>query len=325
MGLGMNSIDFDSGHLFDSITPQARNEVSAEQLREQIRSRQNPDEMYEYIRTIPILFDQFHEALQFANNLLERTKRTKRPGGVWFIGDGGAGKSFLLEQILKRNQPEETTFSRTCPILYLTFSSRPTESDIMLTLLYQLGQDLNLIRNRNNAELEKILISALAAAKTIAILCDEAHHLWLNTLAPRVADRIGGRCGDLLKNIYDKSGVAFIFAGTPGLHNILEIDSQASTRWKGVFDLKIFHNGPEFQDILAAIDEAIPMHEPSRLDEYSDQIHLITKGNFRDLKDFIAEAVYLAAKKKASNISGYLYQACKNTFGDQHNPFDQAA
>lgn len=321
MGLTMNPTDFDSGHLFDNIPKEIEVEISAEQLREQIMDRSDPGEMAEFTRTVPILFDQFRDALEYANNLLDRTQRTKRPGGAWYLGDGGSGKSFVLEHILKRHKPIETQFVRKCPILFLVFSSRPSESEVMLTLLYQLGQDLNLLRSHSNSEIEKILISALSIAQTIAILCDESQHLWLNSLAARVADRMGGRTGDLLKRIYDQSGVAFIFAGTPGLQQILDSDSQANTRWKGVFSMQPFQLNAEFEDVLAAMDEAIPMNETIGLDRMAEKIHMVTNGNFRNLKDFLAEAVFLAARDKAPNISHHLQQACKNTFGSKLNPF----
>jgi hypothetical protein len=297
-------------------------EISAEQVREQVMVRRDPAEMAEYTRTVPILFDQFQEAIGYVTNLLERAQRTKRPGGVWLLGEGGCGKSFVLDHILRRHKPTEGQFERKCPILHLVFSSRPSESDIMLTLLYQLGQDLNLLRNRDNAELERTLVAALAAAQTLLILCDEAQHLWLNIHASRVADRLGARVGDLLKRIYDQSGVAFIFAGTPGLQKILDTDSQSATRWKGLFSLQAFQLGTEFEDVLAAIDEAMPMRTLSGLDKTADKIHLITGGNLRNLKDFLAEAVFLAAKNSSPNISQHLHQACKNTFGSaKPNPF----
>lgn len=321
MGLIVNMNDFDTQNLFENIPKEVKVQISAEQLRLQIMERHDPSEMAEFTRTVPIAFDQFQDAVNYAQNLLKRAKRTKRPGGVWFLGEGGSGKSFLLEQILKQYQPEESVYARICPILYLAFSSKPSESEILLSLLYQLGQDLQLTRTRSNSELEKILISALDVAKTIAILCDEAQHLWLNVLAARVADRVGGRAGDLLKRIYDQSGVAFIFAGTMGLHKILDGDTQAATRWKGVFNLKTFTLGDEFADILAALDEATPMREIAQLDQQAESLFLVTNGNFRNLKDFLAEAVFLAASENQPSIAPFLHQACKNTFGDKPNPF----
>jgi len=320
----INSTDFNTGNLFASITPEIREEISAERLREQIMARHNSWEMHKFVRNVPIAYDQFKEAMEFADHLLLRSKEGgERPGGVWLLGDGGCGKSFLLEQIMKKYAPQETIHARICPILRVSFSAQPTQRDFLRTLLKQLGQNMALLNDRSIADLQKILLAALVAAKTIAIICDEAQHLWLNVLATRVADRIGGKVGDLIKDIYNSSNVAFIFSGTPGLQQILDIDSQVRTRWKGVFLLRCFSNGPEFEDVLSAIDDAIPLPERSNLERYASKIHLITEGNIRDVKDFIAQAVWFAAEAKSPSAEGHLYQACQKTFGQSRpNPFE---
>jgi len=311
----MNEPDFNSLHLFENIPPEIKDEVNAEQIRQLVMERNNASEMAEFARTVPIMFDQYKEAIEYANNLLERKKRSAKPGGVWYLGEGGCGKSFILEYILKSNPPQESTFQRRCPILYIVFSSTPTERGILLTLLKQLGQNETLMEAQNNDKLEETLIYALKVAQTLAILGDEAHHLWLNAKAYQAAN--------LMKRIYDQSGVAYVFSGIPTLYQALSDDPQISTRWKGVFNLTQFQLGPEFEDVLAALDEAVPMKKISNLDQMSEKIHLITQGNLRNLKDFISEAVFLAANAKSEIILPYLHQACKNTFGQkQANPFE---
>jgi len=312
----MNEPDFNSLHLFENIPLEIKDEISAEQVRQLVIERNDANEMAEFARTVPIMFDQYKEAIEYANNLLERKKRSSKPGGVWYLGEGGCGKSFILEYILKTNPPHESTFLRKCPILYIVFSSTPTERSILQTLLKQLGQNEQLMAAQSNDKLEETLIHALKVAQTLAILGDEAHHLWLNIKASQASN--------LIKRIYDQSGVAFVFSGIPTLYQTLSDDPQVSTRWKGVFNLSQFQLGPEFEDVLAALDEAIPMQKISNLDRMAEKIHLITQGNLRNLKDFISEAVFLAATGKSEIILPYLHQACKNTFGQKHaNPFDK--
>lgn len=285
---------------------------------------QSPKDRSEYARTVSVNVDGFRRGLEFTENLIQRSTRTTRPGGLWIIGDGGVGKTFIVDTIHRRFPPTETPLSRQCRVLRLTFASRPVESDILLQLLLQLGQDPNMLRYQRNADLEKILLDALPACGTLAILFDEANHLWINTKAYRVADRLGGRMGDFLKRFYDQSGLAYIFAGTSGLQNLLAEDSQASTRWSGVLKLTPFCYDNIFIGLLAALDEALPMTEKAGLasEELAPLLFESTQGNFRTLKNLLAEAVYLAASEDCPRITQtHLAQAHFNVFCSEQNPF----
>ena len=92
----MNTADFSTAHLFENMPSEIETEISAEQVREQVMVRRDPAEMAEYTRTVPILFDQFQEAIGYVTNLLERAQRTKRPGGVWLLGEGGVWEKFCF-------------------------------------------------------------------------------------------------------------------------------------------------------------------------------------------------------------------------------------
>lgn len=283
-----------------------------------------PEERAEFTRTVSINVDGYRVASQFVENLVNRSRRTDRPGGLWLLGEGGVGKSFVLESIYERHQPWETLEARCCPVLTLSFDARPAESDILLSLLLQLGQHPGSLSYQKNADLRDILLDAFPACGVLAILFDESHHLWLSTQAKRVVDRIGGRLGDFLKRLYDTSGLAFIFAGTPGLERLYETDSQAKTRWPGMLKLELFGNDAKFRGLLATLDEALPMPELSGLSEepLATQLHESTRGNFRLLKNLLADAVLLAASEGAPKLTAiHLAQAHFQTFCTEITPF----
>ena len=254
-----------------------------------------------------------------------RSARDPEPGGLWLLGEGGVGKSFILKYIQEHYPPSETTTARRCPVISLTFSSRPTEKEVISLLLMQLGQDPSMLRFQTLSELEHILVMAIRSADTLAILMDEAHHVWLNVNAARVADRIGGQVGDFLKHLYTRTGVAFIFCGMPGMERILMVDSQAKTRWNGVFRLSLFSYDLEFLSVLASLDESLPMAEKSNLHEpeLSAKIFKVCEGNFRVLKNFLAQAVFFAAQAGSKSIAPHLSMACTMIFGQSHNPFEE--
>ena len=283
-----------------------------------------PEQKYAFVESVAIHVDSFKQGRDYIDALFDRCKRTKWPGGLWILGDGGVGKSFILNDIHERYHPIDTATSRTTPVLSLSFGERPAVSNILIQLLLQLGQDPDLLHYKKNADLESYLVDAIPSCGTVAILFDEAQHLWLHTSEKRVADRKGGVLGDFLKRIYDELSVAFIFSGTTGLVDICEKDTQAKTRWSGILRLKPFEFNEQFIGLLDAIDHALPFPQLSGLAEVdiASMLYQSTNGNFRLLKRLLCEAVYLAALDNAPKLSiQYLAKAHFRVFCDGENPF----
>lgn len=283
-----------------------------------------PADRSEFTRTISISVDSYRQTNQFIDNLIERSKRTKRPGGLWILGDGGVGKSFILDAVYDRYEPTETQTHRYCPVLSLSFASRPAESDILLSLLIQLGQDPTTIRYQNNADLQAIVLDGLVQCGSLAFLFDEAHHLFINVHAKRNMDRLGGRNGDFIKRLYDESGMACIFAGTMGLAEFIASDTQAKTRWSGTIRLQHFANDAKFRGLLQAIDSALPMPALSGLatEEFAGKLYVASQGNFRLLKSLLAEAVFIASSEGSQNLTlAHLARAHFLCFCTEETPF----
>lgn len=286
--------------------------------------RGDPSMRSEYARSVSIEVPGYRMALRFMEGLLEKANRTKHPGGLWILGDGGQGKSFVLQAFLRRHQPVQTIERIWFPVLYLRFAGRPAESDILLKILLMLGQNPETLVYQDNADLRKLVASAMTQCGVKVILFDEAQHVWLNVQANRVKDRIGGLLGDFLKSFYDETGVGYVFAGTPGLGDLLEVDKQAATRWSGILRLDAFKNDAGFKGLLQALDEALPMEEPAALssEALSEKIYLACQGNFRRLKNFLSDAVHLAASDGARSIqSNHLAKAYFQNFCSEETPF----
>jgi hypothetical protein len=277
-----------------------------------------------YFLDATVQVEGFTKARKFVDALLDRRKRLLKPGGLWIIGDGGVGKSFVLNDIHKRHPLIDTNIARITPLIWLSFRSRPSISDLLCTMLLQLGQDPDLMKNRDNQHLEDSLVDALKASGTLGIMFDEAHHLWLTTTGKRHKDRIGGLIGDLLKRLYDATPLAYIFSGTPGLTDAVFLDKQVSTRWPGIITLKQFNLDKQFYGLLNALDRAIPLPEPTVLAQkkFADKIHMSTGGNFRLIKELLGEAIFLAANDDSPKIGmKHLAESHFITFGDRENPF----
>lgn len=299
------------------MTPQALREAAM---------RGSPADRSEFVRHVSISVDHYRLGTRFMEGLLERARRSKSPGGLWLLGKGGQGKSFLLESFAGRHPPVETTTTLRCEVILISLASRPSESDILLTIMLALGNSPDALRYQRNAELEAIAVEAMAHCGVQLLLFDESQHLWLSTTGKvkRSVDRPGGHLGDFLKRLYEKSGVGFVFAGTPGLQSLIEGDTQANTRWAGVLHLEPFENDAKFVALLQALDEALPMEERSNLADADlrPRIHEATQGNFRRLKNLFAEAVFLAASAGDTSIQKrHLAEAFFQVFCNETTPF----
>ncbi|SDG56371.1 TniB family NTP-binding protein [Propionivibrio dicarboxylicus] len=262
-------------------------------------------ERAEFTRVVSIAVPSYRRSMKFMETLLEKSDKFKSPGGLWIFGGGGEGKSFILQAFLCKHLPVETTERYVCPVLYLRFDGRPAESEIYLSILLKLGQNPESVRFDSNSKLRQLASNALKQCNVKIILFDEAQHLFLSVSGNRTRDRFGGVLGDSLKTLYDQlESVAFVFAGTPGLEAILA-DTQISTRWPGTLKLESFKYDEIFIGLLGALDSALPMEELSGLadEELSKKIYETCGGNFRRLKNFLADAVAIAASAGAKSIS----------------------
>lgn len=313
-----------------SLLAQLESEVAAPlpspEMRRRAALQGSPADRSEFARSVSISVDAYRKGSLFMEGLLERAKRSKTPGGLWILGKGGQGKSFMLEAFARRHPPIETTTGRRCEVIFIPLASRPSQSDILLTIMLVLGHNSDMLRYQTNAELERIVVEAMDHCGVLILLFDESQHLWLSASSKvnRSTDRLGGQLGDFLKRLYDQSGVAFVFAGTPGLETVIENDSQASTRWAGVLHLEPFENDTIFGALLDALDEALPMEERANLAhaDLRSRLHTATQGNFRKLKNLIAEAVFLAASAGDQSVQKkHLAAAYFQIFCNEATPF----
>lgn len=287
-----------------------------------------PAQRAEYTRTVSVNVDGYRRALKLLEALFQRAQRTTRPGGVRLTGDGGEGKTFILERFFQTHPPLETTKVRLCPALLLTFSGRPSVSDILLSILLQLGYPMQMLKTQKNAELKTIAVKAMVSCQVKMLIFDEAQHLWVSTTArtQRVQDRIGGQVGEFLKLLYDETGVAFVFSGTNGLKDAFARDTQANTRWSGLVSLEPFKDDAYFRAVLDALDAALPMKVRSSLsrNDMATKMFQATQGNFRRLKALLAEAVFVAATDGAQSLEmAHLARAYFQTVGTEVTPFGE--
>lgn len=323
----MSNPDFHTGSLFNSPSPVAKEPVlSPQQLRAQAMAG-TPKDRQIFSLSVRIDVEGFRLASIFMERLLDSARRTKSPGGLWLLGEGGSGKTFALTSFAERHPHVTQGVIQTCEVLRLPFEGRPAESDIWLGILLQLGQNPDALLRLSNKKLKSLVYEATEQATVRVILFDEAQHLFISSSASggkRSKDRLGGPLADVLKRFYDKSGVAYVFAGTPGLRDYVERDPQVNTRWPAVRLLEEFQYDEKFIGALAVLDVALPMEEPAGLSEpeLSKQIFASSQGNFRLLKNFLAKAVFIAASAGSKSIERkHFQQGHFETYCEERTPY----
>lgn len=291
-----------TGDLFDASPEESTTNLDPNEERERALAG-TPEQRAQFTLDVPIAFEEYRKANLYIDALLMRAKTTKRPGGLWIVGDGGRGKTFIIQRLLKRLKPREDTYCRHCPVLYLHFEARPSQGEIYTRLLLQLGQDPRSLRSMSIQDLKETLRKAIKTAGVHLIAFDEANHLWVMS-AKKHSGSAGGSIGAAIKVLYDDLGVAFVFLGTSSLEDVLQMDSQ-TTRWPGIIRLPPFLFDNRFLALLATLDECLPMPKQAGLasENLAKAIFESCKANFRLLKMLLAEAVREASREGAEMLT----------------------
>jgi hypothetical protein len=283
----------------------------------------SPAEKAEFTKQTAINVPKLLLAKDYTSALFDRVGATRSPGGLWLFGEGGTGKTFIFESLIKANRPSDSLVRRTVPLLYLPLAGRPAIRDMLIGLFVQLGQHPEAFGRITNDALERDLLEALVVCGTKGVLIDEAHHIYLSATTRRV-DRYGGVLGDFIKRFYDRSEIAFVFAGSAGLEAAYENDRQLSTRWSGRIHLHPFRYDDEFIAVLNALDELVPLPERCGFGSGAlpEQLFEACAGSFRTLKALVSSAVYIAAGEDAHRIhKRHLQRAYFLTFCKTDGPF----
>lgn len=237
-------------------------------------------------------------------SLMEVACRIPFPGGFCVTGEGGTGKTVLLEHIKRRYPSEEGYFAAKRTVVELRLPERPTGNGIAQLLLNEMGNEL-VARGKAPVDIYQTLYKTLNACGTKLLLIDEAQHL-LPTYKPRSnAARLTGAAGDFLKLLHDKTSIPIGFFGPPEIAGTFDRDAQLRSRFPGRIRLNEYAGDAAWNQVLAALDKALPLSESSHLSypEISKWLHKSSQGNFRELKRILGRAVFLASRDRKNTLT----------------------
>lgn len=267
-----------------------------------------------------VLTPSFANGLERTRFLIEEADFLEEPGGTLILAEGGGGKTFLLEQLLLDFPRINRRYELKMPLATVDMRETPDEKSFLIRILAQADEIAN--RDLSVGELLDKVIVALAQVGGRGLFVDEAQKLGTVTKSRRQEGHKLGPIGELLKAIYTRARVVMILAGTPDLRDLIDSDSQYRTRWSGRVELQPFQHGAEFQGVLNALAQSLPL---DGVTDFSDPllveaIWVSTAGNFRQLKDFLRRALSRAIDDGVGQIlPKHLYAAYRIT-GDFNKP-----
>ena len=93
----MGYVDLQTESLFAKDDTQGAHAPSLPRELRAAAMRGSPEQRADYARSVSIEVPGYRMALRFMDGLLEKANRSKYPGGLWIVGDGGQGKTFVLQ------------------------------------------------------------------------------------------------------------------------------------------------------------------------------------------------------------------------------------
>lgn len=278
----------------------------------------SPDDCYNYVQKILIPIPQYTQGMEFLQSLLDATGRLHDPNGIAIMGESGTGKSVLCNAFAKKYPVIGADEGYSQPVLLVEMEQKIGPRSLLAALLRSLGYPFT--HGQVATDLVPLLAEGLRTRGVKLVLFDEGQESGEGQGKERPKE-----IGNVLKRVFDKSGVAQAYAGTPrGLERFLELSDQLATRISIRHHLRNFEFDAQFIGILKSFEQALPTRVASELavERIAEAIHKAGGGNFRKLRKLLAGAVWLCATENAPSITrDHLRSAYVRTFGTGPNPF----
>jgi len=276
--------------------------ADTEEIRRAVMAK-SAAEQSEYVFNVPIHTSNFISAVKAIDFLVNRVGETVHPGGLRLHGEGGTGKSFILDFLIQRYPERFLLRGIQRPIVTISLLEGPNPASIRRDLLHAVGYAGSL-RGTSAKDQDDLIRDAFIELDTRLLVIDEAGHLVASSRRLNT-ERLAGPCGDYLKVLYDKLKVPFVFLGTSGISTLIRQDPQLESRWRGDVHLHHYQNDQQWNALLGALDQALPFEQLAGLNSksFSNALYATTQGNLRSLKRLVSDATLHAAKRLDRQIN----------------------
>lgn len=243
---------------------------------------------------------------------------------ISLIAEPGSGKSTAIRHLFDRSKE----FVQDSPVpnaklISLTISAKPTLKSVGLTILEELGFEMN--RDRQNWYIWKLVRFHLREHQVVFVHLDEAQHLKLQGRKNDIPEIV-----DTLKNLsQDKSWpVGLLLSGTTDLSEIINFDDQLTRRMTGlVFKPLDIHADLEntvqlVANYCARVNLELDLGDPG--EKLGQRIIHAAAYQFGLVNEFAVDAIEVALEADSSHLNrqhcAHAFQARKDC-GEAFNPF----
>lgn len=277
------------------------------------------------VEKIYVRHSQFDVVLQQLDRLFQLGTELDNPLGMQVVGPPGVGKTALL-RYFRESLPQSSLYDRSSAALAVRVPNRPYAGHLIRALLRQLRYQVSGGSYKQLYGRRQVVIDAVRAKGTRLIMIDEAQHL-----VPRKASgdprSVENEVTEFLRELIDETSVSLVLSGSPDLDDSLQAMEHLSSRVSTRTELKEFSLDATWAGFLKGYTRLSTAFDISMIAEPDTmaKLYLTTKGNARQLRQLIVEAVLVAADAGKLRLDYETFRTAYNrAFGDgamRSNPF----
>ena len=271
-----------------------------------------------FVDRVLVNHPEFKASMAGCDRMFQLGRELGMPQGGVIVGPPGVGKTALIKHFCK-SLPSSSLFERGVGALAIRLPARPSVGHVVGAMLRQLRYPFPQVTMHSLAIKRDVLIEAMRQKGTRLLFVDEAHHLKSQTKV-RSRHFEGSSTTDLLREFMDEVPLGLGLGGTEVLLDLDEIDPHLASRLSARFSLTDFACDAHWYGFL----KAFRRHAKFDLGvvearEEADRLHKATRGNLRDFKRLITEAVLIAVDDHKSAVDAdHLKLAFSRVRGDVH-------
>ena len=244
----------------------------------------------------------FKTSLQACDRVFQLGRELGLQQGAVVVGPPGVGKTALIKHF-RKSLPQSSLFEEGAGALAIRLPARPNVGQVVGSLLRQLKYPFPQVSMHSLAIKRDVLIEAMRQKGTRLLFIDEAHHLKSQTkIRSRTFD--GSSTTDLLREFMDEVPLGICLSGTEVLLDLSEVDPHLESRMSARFSLADFACDPHWYGFLKAFKRHAKFDlGVLEVRDEADRLHKATRGNLRNFKRLITEAVLVAVDDHKETVN----------------------
>lgn len=278
------------------------------------------EEVARQVMSVVVMHPAFKQALQACVASVNLARRVSLSTGLIIQAEAGMGKT-LLTKLLTQELTRVGALMEAPKVPLVTLDSGADVHQIAAKLAQALGYPHmpSVSRLHNTTHMVDLAMERL---KPRALIFDEAQHL-----CEGKRDITAKAATDWLKVRMDKHACPCVLVGEKAIERLYQINTQFVSRAAAGYVLEPIAEGEEWKNLLAGFLDQIKGYDLSVLmdSKVAKQLHVITRGTFRDLKGVLMHALISTARDgRKVLLAADLTIGCDRAFGargDRSNPF----